>query len=100
MVGRTITDHSLSEAPGGDNNWRHQPCTVVPFPDHVQRHAQIVKELKRRDEYDTIQDRETTTRSLQSGEPNDVVDVELCRKKTRLFYVLSFVHQNHLSDDF
>ena len=48
-----------------------------PFPEHIQRHAQIVKELKQRDEHDKIQDRETVKRSLQSGEPNNVVDVEL-----------------------
>jgi hypothetical protein len=34
------------------------------FPEHVQRHAQIVKELKERVEYDKIQDRETVKRSL------------------------------------
>ncbi len=42
-----------------------------PFPEHVQRHAQIVKVLTERDtrdEHDKIQDRETTMRSLQSGE--------------------------------
>jgi hypothetical protein len=55
-----------------------------PFPEHIQRHAQIVKELKQRDEHDKIQDRETVKRSLQSGEPNDPVDVELFSKKARL----------------
>ena len=55
-----------------------------PFPEHIQRHAQIVKELKQRDEHDKIQGRETVKRSLQSGEPNDEVDVELFSKKARL----------------
>ena len=55
-----------------------------PFPEHIQRHAQIVKELKQRDEHDKIQGRETAKRSLQSGEPNDTVDVELFSKKARL----------------
>ena len=35
-----------------------------PFPEHIQRHAQIVKELKQRDEHDKIQGRETVKRSL------------------------------------
>ena len=30
-----------------------------PFPEHVQRHAQIVKDLNQRDDHDKIQDRET-----------------------------------------
>ena len=55
-----------------------------PFPEHIQCHAQIVKELKQRDEHDKIQGRETVKRSLQSGEPNDTVDVELFSKKARL----------------
>ncbi len=55
-----------------------------PFPEHIQCHAQIVKELKQRDEHDKIQGRETAKRSLQSGEPNDTVDVELFSKKARL----------------
>ena len=45
------------------------------FPEHVDLHAQIVKELKERGEHDKIQGRESTKRSLQSGEPNDPVDV-------------------------
>ena len=51
------------------------------FPEHVQCHAQIVKDLKQRDDHDKIQDRETVKRSLQSGEPNDEVDVELLAKR-------------------
>ena len=33
-----------------------------PFPEHVERHAQIVKELKERDEHDMIQGRESVKR--------------------------------------
>ncbi len=55
-----------------------------PLPDHVESHAQIVKELKERDELDKIQDREAVKRSLQSGEPNDPVDVERFDKKSCL----------------
>ncbi len=34
------------------------------FPEHIQNHTQIVKELKQRDEHDKIQGRETAKRSL------------------------------------
>ena len=64
------------------------------FPEHIQRHAQIVKELNQRDEHDKIQGREMvkiSKRSLQSGEPNDVVDVELFIKKARLVVPLKKV---------
>ena len=60
------------------------------FRGHVDRHAQIVKELNQRDEDDRIQDRETSKRSLQSGEPTTTVSwryggrVELFRKRARL----------------
>ena len=54
------------------------------LPEHVERHSQIVKELKDRDDHDKIQGREATKRSLQSGEPNDPVDVEWFDKKSRL----------------
>ncbi len=37
-----------------------------------------------RDDHDKIQDREVAKRSLQSGEPNDPVDVERVDKKSRL----------------
>ena len=62
----------------------HHVNLCRPFPEHIQLHAQIVKELKQRDDHDKIQDRETAKRSLQSGEPNDTVDVELFSKKARL----------------
>jgi hypothetical protein len=55
-----------------------------PFPENIQHHTQIVKEMKQRDDHDKIQGRETVKRSFQSGEPNDTVDVELFRKKARL----------------
>ncbi len=40
--------------------------------------------MKERDEHDKIQDREAAKRSLQSGEPNDPVDVERFDKKSCL----------------
>ena len=55
-----------------------------PSPEHVEYHEQIVKELKERGEHDKIQDREAVKRSLQSGEPNDPVDVERFDKKSCL----------------
>ncbi len=54
-----------------------------PYPEHIESHAQVVKELKERDEYDKIQDREVVTRSLQSGHPDDVIDVEKFCKRAR-----------------
>ena len=63
----------------GDVGTRHvQLCK--PFAEHVERLAQIVKELKERDEHDKIQDRVEVQRSLQSGERNDPV----FSKKARL----------------
>ena len=38
-----------------------------PYPEHIERHAQVVKELKERDEHDKIQTREVVKRSLKSG---------------------------------
>jgi hypothetical protein len=35
-----------------------------PFPEHVEHHAQIVKELKERDYHDKIQGRESVKRSF------------------------------------
>ena len=61
---------SLSAAPGG-GRWRKKPCEVV-------------QDMKERDEHDKIQGRESVKRSLQSGEPNDPVDVERFDKKSRL----------------
>ena len=53
----TLTDES-----------RKQRCN--PYPEHIDRHAQVVKELKERDENDKIQDREVVKRSLESGQPD------------------------------
>ena len=52
-----------------------------PFTEHVECLEQIVKELKERDEHDKIRGREEAKRSLQSGEPNDPVDVDLFNKR-------------------
>ena len=62
-----------------------------PFAEHVEHLAQIVKDLKERDDHDKIQGRESPKRSLQSGEPNDPVDVELFSKKVRLVVPLKEV---------
>ena len=56
-----------------------------PFPEHVQRHAQIVKELKERDardEHDKIQDREELKRSLQSGEQQTSSETKRIQKRS------------------
>ncbi len=46
-------------------------------------HTQVVKEVKRRDDHDKIQDREVVQRSLESGQADDVIDVEKFGKWTR-----------------
>ena len=38
-----------------------------PYPEHIELHAQVVKELKERDEHDKIQVREVVMTSLESG---------------------------------
>ena len=60
----------LPQEPGG-RRWRENPCHVQlckSFPDHVECHVYIVKELKERDEVDKIQDRETV-KGTQVGFP-------------------------------
>jgi hypothetical protein len=79
VTGRTITDPSSVGSTG--TNHVH---LCKSFPEHIQCHAQIVKEMKQRDEHDKIQGSETVQRSLQSREPNDAVDVELFSKNARL----------------
>ncbi len=44
--------------------------------EHIERHAQVVKKVKRRDEHEKIQVREMDQRSLESGQVDDVIDVE------------------------
>ncbi len=51
---------------GVDDGGRSHVQLCKPLPEHVERHAQIVKELKERGEHDKIQGRETAKRSLQS----------------------------------
>ena len=51
-------------------------CTVnsphIP-PEHVDRYAQVVKELKERDTHAKKQDREVGKTSLESGQSDDPV---------------------------
>jgi hypothetical protein len=54
-----------------------------PSAEHIERHAQVVTEVKRRDEHEKIQAREMTQRSLESGQPDDVIDVEKFGKRPR-----------------
>jgi hypothetical protein len=39
-----------------------------PYPEHIDHHAQVVKELKERDEHDKLQVRKVAKRSLESGQ--------------------------------
>ncbi len=74
-----------------------------PFPEHVQCHSQIVKDLKERDGRDKIQDREVTKRSLFlswssiSFVPNvsirGLIEVKTIRKSKSSF-VLSYGHRH------
>ena len=45
-----------------------------PHSEHIDRHAQVVKELKERDEHEKIQAREVAKRLLESGQSDDPVD--------------------------
>ncbi len=51
--------------------------------DHIERHAAVVKEVKRRDEHEKIQAREMAQRSLESGQTDDAIDVEKFGKEPR-----------------
>jgi hypothetical protein len=54
-----------------------------PSAEHIERHAQVVKEVKRRDEHEKIQAREKDQRSWESGQTDDVIDVEKFGKRPR-----------------
>ncbi len=53
-----------------------------PSTEHIERHAQVVKEVKRRDDHDKIQAREMVQRSLESGQA-DAIDLEKFGKRPR-----------------
>ena len=52
--------------------------------EHIERHAEVVKKMKRRDEHEKIQAREMAQRSLESGQADDAIDVEKLGKRPRL----------------
>jgi hypothetical protein len=54
-----------------------------PSVEHIEFHAQVVKEVKRRDEHEKIQSREMVQRSLESGQADDAIDVEKFGKRPR-----------------
>ncbi len=58
----------------GNGSKKVEQCK--PYPQYIDRHTQVVKEVKERDEHDNIQAREVATRSLESGQPDDDIDVE------------------------
>jgi hypothetical protein len=49
----------------------------------MERHAQVVKEVKRRDDHEKIKVREMDQGSLESGQADDVIDVEKFGKRPR-----------------
>ena len=65
-----------------DNSKQVEQCK--PSPEHVERYSQIVKELKERDTHVKKQDKEVGKRSLESGQPDDPVDVDRFDKMTRM----------------
>ena len=58
-----------------------------PYPEHIECHVQVVKEVNQRNEHDKIQVREVVKRSLESVQSDDVIDVEKFVEKT-------FLHQS------
>jgi hypothetical protein len=54
-----------------------------PSAEHIERHAQVVKKVRMRDEHDKIQVREMVQRSLESGQADDAIDVEKFGKRPR-----------------
>jgi hypothetical protein len=54
-----------------------------PSAEHIERHAQVVKQVKRRDDHDKIQAREMVQRSLESGQPDNDINVEKFGKRSR-----------------
>ena len=56
-------------------NVSRQVQQCKPYPDHVERYVQVVKDLKERDTHAKNQDREVVKRSFESGKSDDPVDV-------------------------
>jgi hypothetical protein len=54
-----------------------------PSTEHIERHAEVVKEMKRRDDHEKIQARERAQRSLESGHTDDTIDLEKFGKRSR-----------------
>ena len=52
-----------------DSSKQAQQCK--PYPEHLERSSQVVKELKERDAHDKQEDREVAKRSLESGQLGD-----------------------------
>ena len=55
-----------------------------PSPEDVEHYPQIVKEVKERDSHVKKKGKEVTKRSLESGQPDDPVDVDRFVKMTRM----------------
>ena len=54
-----------------------------PSVEDIELHAQVVKEVKRRDDHEKIQAREMAQRSLESGQTDDAIDVEKFGERPR-----------------
>jgi hypothetical protein len=70
-----------------------------PSVEHIESHAQVVKEVKRRDEHEKIQARDVAQRSLESGQADDAIDEEKFGKRTHSSNNGSHVHSRRLGKE-
>ena len=77
--------HSRDHLGVGNGSKKVQWC--YPYPEHIECHAQVVKELKEKDEHDKIQAREVVKRPFKSGQSDDVIDVEKFDKVSEMYGV-------------
>ena len=52
-----------------------------PYPEHLERSSQVVKDVKERDTHVKQEGREVTKRSLESGQLGDSIVVEIFGKR-------------------
>jgi hypothetical protein len=64
-----------------DGSKQVQQCK--PYPEHLERSSQVVKELKERDAHVKQKGREVAKRSLESGQLGDSIVVENFGKRAR-----------------
>ncbi len=65
-----------------------------PSMEHIELHAEVVKEVKRRDDHDKIQAREMDQRSLESGQPDESSTYKSLGKGLGRLMMISHVHSS------